>query len=53
MPANLTDKDIIDMINHINYLKQEVEIRDRALVRLKFEYEQFKMRRKDGSRNNI
>lgn len=53
MPANLTDKDIIDMIHYIVYLKQEIKLRDRALIKLRIEYEQFKKEVNNGSRNNI
>lgn len=53
MPANLKDKDIIDMIHYIVHLKQEMKLRDRALIKLRIEYEQFKKEVNNGSRNNI
>lgn len=53
MPANLTDKDIIDMIHYIAYLKQEIKLRDRALIKLRIEYEQFRKEVNNDSRNNI
>ena len=51
MPANLIDKDIIDMIHYIVYLKQEIKLRDRALLKLRIEYEQFKKEVDNGNIN--
>lgn len=42
MAANLTDKDIIDLIRHITYLKQQLKIRDRMIIKIKLELEQLK-----------
>ena len=51
MPANLTDKDIIDMIHYIVYLKREIKLRDRDLIKLRIEYEQFKKEVDNGNIN--
>lgn len=43
MAANLTDKDIIDLIHYITYLKQQLKIRDRAITKIKLELEQLRI----------
>lgn len=40
--TNMQDKDIIDLIRHIVYLREQIKLRDRIILRLKLESKQLK-----------
>ena len=38
----MQDKDIIDLISHIAYLREQIKLRDRIILKLKLEIKQLK-----------
>ena len=40
--TSMQDKDIIDLIRHIVYLREQIKLRDRIILKLKLEIKQLK-----------
>ena len=40
--ASMQDKDIIDLIRHIVYLREQIKLRDRIILKLTLEIKQLK-----------
>lgn len=38
----MQDKDVIELIRHIAYLRQQIKLRDRIILKLKLEIKQLK-----------